>query len=453
MHASSFRDPSGFVFEHQGTLYRQVNRVFAEDFKVFINSGCYQHMVDKKWLIAHEVIDQNLTDSAGYFMTIQPERIPFISYPYEWSFDMLKDAALLTLQLVKESLDFGMILKDASAYNVQWKGSIPIFIDTLSFEKYDPAQPWVAYRQFCEHFLAPLLLAHFSGHPLQKMMITYPDGIPLELAAALLPRRTKFSIPVFLHLHMHASLSGKKTAKKEVTAAFSKRKMENLVDSLTGLVRSLKWKGKKSTWENYYKEAGSRKDYLQDKLKLVESMAGACGRIETAVDLGANEGSFTKLLARKGIRTIACDMDHNTVNRLYLRSRENREEDVYMIISDLSHPSPAIGLNNKERPALLERVPSDLTLALALIHHLCIGKNIPFENLATLFAQISPYLIIEFVPKDDEKVKLMLQGRKDIFDWYTEERFAEIFQRSYTLMRKTVVAGSARTIYLFRRHA
>jgi len=202
-HPSSYRDPSGFIFEKNGQLYRQVNKVFKEHFDFFVSSGCYDNLVKKGLLIPHTIINDNLTGNEEWFATLQPERLSFISYPYEWSFDMLKDAALLTLNILKESLASGMILKDATPYNIQWhnarlddsvgQGKL-VFIDSLSFEKYDETLPWIAYRQFCENFLSPLLLAHYSKMPLQEMMLAYNEGIPLAIPKSLLPWRNKFSI-------------------------------------------------------------------------------------------------------------------------------------------------------------------------------------------------------------------------------------------------------------------
>ena len=201
-HASSYRDPSGFIFKKEEVLYRQVNKIFKADFDLFINSGCYQSFAGKGWLIPHETIPENFTNTDDWYLTLKPANIPFISYPYEWSFDMLKDAALLTLNLLKESLQYGLILKDATPYNIQFLGSRPVFIDTLSFEKYEEQEPWIAYRQFCECFLSPLLLSSYSKQPLQQLMLAYPEGIPLAITRSLLPWRSKFSLYTYLHLSL-----------------------------------------------------------------------------------------------------------------------------------------------------------------------------------------------------------------------------------------------------------
>src|SRR5438105_7774210 len=210
MHPSSYRDPSGFMFEKDGILYRQVNQVFKEHYDHFIQTGCYKKLVEKGQLISHQTIPENLTGTPEWYITLKPEKLDFISYPYEWSFDMLKDAALLTLQLVKDAISFGLILKDATPYNIQWHKGKFIFIDTLSFEKYNETEPWIAYRQFCESFLGPLLLMHYAKMPLQQLLLSYPEGIPLSIIKKLLPAKSRFSLYTYLHIHVHASIAAKK---------------------------------------------------------------------------------------------------------------------------------------------------------------------------------------------------------------------------------------------------
>jgi len=194
IHPSSFRDPSGFIFSFNGELYRQVNHSFREHFDFFISSGLYKTVVEKKLLIPHEEITGDFGTAPERYKILKPEKIHCISYPYEWCFDMLKDAALLTLQLAKESLHYGMFLKDATPYNIQWHKDRLIFIDSLSFEKYDEGKPWIAYRQFCEYFLGPLLLMHYRQTSLHELQLAYPAGIPLQITTKLLPWKSRLSI-------------------------------------------------------------------------------------------------------------------------------------------------------------------------------------------------------------------------------------------------------------------
>jgi len=454
-HSSSYRDPSGFLFYKDDVLYRQVNTVFKDDFDQFISSGLYQHLVDKNVLIPHKKIDENLTGSADWHQTILPEKIPFISYPYEWCFDMLKDAALVTLHAAQEAMNYGMILKDASAYNVQWHKGKMIFIDTLSFEKWDSTKPWIAYRQFCEHFLAPLALMHYLKLPLQNLFLAYPDGIPLALTKKLLPAKSKFNLNTYLHLHLHANISGNSKPKApnqklQTPKPFSSTKFKNLLRSLEEMVQSFSLNNPSGVWSGYYNEAFQREDYVAQKKQIVEDWIGRTDA-GSAIDIGANEGEFSELLSAKNISTISADFDHYSVNRLYNIARKNNNSSTLPLVIDFANPSPAIGVNNEERSAFLQRPKTDLVLALAVIHHLAIGKNIPFENIAEMFKGLGNWLIIEFVPKEDEKIQLMLQQKKDVYYDYNEENFINSFKSSYSVIKKSVIGNSGRSLFLMKK--
>lgn len=448
-HPSSYRDPSGFIFTKEGTLYRQVNRVFAAHYDYFISSGCYQKLTEKKLLIPHQQLNENLTGDAGWHTTLIPEPVAFISCPYEWSFDMLKDAALLTLQLVKETVSDGLILKDATPYNIQWHGGKLVFIDTLSFEKYNEEEPWVAYRQFCENFLGPLLLMHYRKQPLQQLQLAWPDGIPLDIIRSLLPGRSRFSLHTYLHIHLNARISAKKETGSTRAIRFSKQKMLNLVASLETLIKKLHLPGQKSAWSEYYKEASSRENYLEEKKNIIREWLEGMNGIKTAADLGANEGEFSRLPAAKNIYTITADLDPFCINNLYLSLKKSPDANIQPLIADLANPSPAIGVNNRERDSLFNRIRVDICMALALIHHLAIGKNIPLHMIAGFLRPLcKKQLIIEFVPKTDEKVKLMLSSRKDIYSAYTEENFRQAFEGHFSITRRQAVGSSGRILYL-----
>jgi 2-polyprenyl-3-methyl-5-hydroxy-6-metoxy-1,4-benzoquinol methylase len=449
--ASSFRDPSGFVFEKDGILYRQVNKIFQEDFDHFIESGCYDHLVKKQWLIPHEEVSGNFSGSYDWYKTLKPQKIPFISYPYEWCFDMMKDAALLTLAIMKECMSFEVMLKDASPYNIQWHSGKLIFIDTLSFEKYDSSKPWIAYRQFCECFLGPLLLMHYNKQALQQLQIAWPDGIPLNIIQSLLPGRSKFSLSTYLHIHLHNRISSKKQIHENRPQKFSKQKFLNLISSFEALINKLKAPSTKSTWSGYYEEVFGRKDYLPEKKKIISEWLNQLTGIKTAADLGANEGEFSKLLASKNIRVLAADADPYCINTLYASIKHSGEKNIQPLIIDLSNPSPAAGLNNEERISFINRTNVDLILGLALVHHLAIGKNIPFEKIADMLSRTGTYLILEFVPKDDEKVKEMLTGKKDIYDAYTEKKIVSALSLFFAIKQRCSIGDSQRILFLLER--
>lgn len=200
----SFRDPSGFVFRQDGIIYRHVNIVYKENYDYLITSGLYQDLTGRGLLIPHDEVDIDYAKSESAYKTLRPKLVEFISYPYEWCFSQLKDAALTTLQIQKRSLEYGMTLKDASAYNIQFMAGKPTLIDTLSFEKYHEGEPWVAYKQFCQHFLAPLALMSYRDIRLNQLFRIYIDGVPLDLASSLLPLRTRFNPPLLFHIHLHA---------------------------------------------------------------------------------------------------------------------------------------------------------------------------------------------------------------------------------------------------------
>jgi hypothetical protein len=368
---------------------------------------------------------------------------------------MLKDAALLTLQLARECTQFGIILKDATPFNIQWQDGKPVFIDTLSFERYDASQPWIAYRQFCESFLSPLLLMHYSHQPLQSILLAHPAGVPLSITRSLLPWQSKFSFYTYLHIHMHERLASKSTGKEmhpqNDRPVFSVKKLHRLLDSLRSLIQSLEWKGNATNWDHYYQEANQRNDYVVQKKKIVVEWLSELSGIHTAIDLGANEGAFSFLLAAKNIRTIAADSDHSPIGKLYRKIKQEKEKNILPLLIDLANPSPATGLNNKERISFIERTNCDLGLALALVHHLAIGKNIPFEKIAELFENLADHFIIEFIPKTDKKVKFMLQQKKDIYAGYSVQNFETAFEEYFFIQKKQEIRNNDRVLYLLRR--
>ena len=451
LHPASFRDPSGFVFRLDGILHRQVNKSFQKDFDEFLASGLYNNLIDKKILIPHQEIDKNLTGSDLQYKTLRPVEIPFISYPYEWSFDMLKEAALLTLQAAKEAMTCNMMLKDASSYNVQWHEGKMIFIDTLSFEKWNSNKPWIAYRQFCEHFLAPLAIMHYLQSPLQTLQLAYPEGLPLSITKKLLPLRSKFNLNTFLHLHLQASLSIKQSKKSDKNISFSKTKQENLITSLENCIKSYSLNTPTGVWSGYYDEAKERADYIILKKKIIQNWISGL-TLQTAIDVGANEGEFSFLLTENNIQTISADFDHYSINQLYKKIKQRNIVKCTPIIMDFTNPSPSIGVNNEEHLSFLERVKVDLVMALAVIHHLIIGKNVPFEKIAECLSKMGKYLIIEFVLMEDEKVQLMLHSGMQIFHEYNEDRFLQAFSTYFTVLKKESIPGSHRSIYLMSRN-
>jgi ribosomal protein L11 methylase PrmA len=380
--------------------------------------------------------------------------VPIISYPYEWCFSQLKDAALATLAIQLRALEQGMALKDASAYNIQFVGGRPVMIDTLSFEQYREGEPWVAYRQFCQHFLAPLALMSRTDVRLGQLSRVYIDGVPLDLAARLLPGGTRWSFGLATHIHMHARTQ-RRYADRRGTAKrrpVTKLALTGIVKSLEGTVRGLKWRPSGTEWAEYYDATNYSSGAFRNKQGLVERFLDRV-RPRTAWDLGANTGEFSRLAAQRGIPTVAFDIDPAAVEKNYLDCRERGEENVLPLVLDLTNPSPGIGWENEERMDLRSRGPADLVMALALVHHLAISNNLPLPKVARFFSRVGAKLIVEFVPKSDSQVRRLLSTREDIFPGYTREEFERCFGERFEILDSAPVEGSERTLYLMERRA
>lgn len=448
-HPASYRDNSGFVFKQNGIIYRYVHPVYQPHYDRLMSSGLYDELVKQNRLIAHQEITE--INSFGFTegKVLQPEQLPFISYPYEWSFDMWKDAALLTLQIAASALKKGMILKDATPFNIQFHRGKPVFIDTLSFENYEAGKSWIAYQQFCECFLGPLLLMHYCHPDAQRLFTVYPNGIPMAVLVSLLPKRSKWNMNTFLHIHLQSRLTGKPAQSKKAENNFSQQKLEILLKGLQGFVQKLSPKKVKTTWDDYYTGTILGNDYLQAKTKLVQAYSKSID-FNTVIDLGANDGHFSRLFASDK-RVIATDADSNCINELYLQIKKEGRQNILPLVNDLTAPSPAIGWANAERESITNRLKADLVMALALVHHLAIAKNVPLPLIANWLQQMGEYLIIEFVPKEDEKVKLLLQNRADIFDSYSLEQFKANFEKHFHILQEEQVGNTGRRLFLMKR--
>jgi hypothetical protein len=451
---SSFRDPSGYLFHRGGRLYRQVNLAYQADFDRLIASGLYAELVAGGLLIPHAEVDVAPDDPVLAYRVIEPEPIPFVSYPYEWSFGQLQAAALTTLEIQKRALGKGMSLKDSSAYNIQFHHGRPVLIDTLSFETYREGEPWDAYRQFCQHFLAPLALMAQTDIRLGQLLRVYIDGIPLDLASRLLPRKTRFSFSLLTHLHLHAA-SQKRYADRPVDRTQVRRRMSRtsflgLIDNLASSVRKLSWKPAGTEWGSYYTLHNYTAAGLAHKQQVVDRFLDR-SRPQIVWDLGANTGLFSQQASRRDIPVVAFDIDPAAVELNYRDSQARADANMLPLVSDLTNPSPALGWSNRERMSLLDRAPADAVMALALVHHLAIGNNVPLPEVARFFSQLAPWLLVEFVPKPDSQVQRMLATRLDIFDRYDRPGFEQAFGQYYRVEEAIDLQDSERTLFLLKR--
>ncbi len=453
----SYKDPSGFVFSLNGEIYRQINKIYQDNYQLLNKSGLYEKLISLGYLIPHQEISlKSLSLSTQFYKTIKPQKIPFISYPYEWCFSMLKDAALLTLKIQQIALEHGMSLKDASAFNVQFFNGKPIFIDTLSFEKYEEGKPWVAYKQFVEHFLAPLALMSFTDIRLSKLSTLFIDGIPLDLVTHILPLKSLVKPSMLMHIYFHSSsqkkFTNKKLSQSQLKFGLSKRSFLGLLDSLEGAVKNLNWDPKGTQWSDYYQKANNNYSdrSLKKKADLVLDFLNIT-RPRTVWDLGANSGLFSRIAAENGAFVLSFDNDMGALEKNYLEIVRGQETNILPLFLDLTNPTAALGWANRERLSLIQRGPCDTILALALIHHLAIAQNIPLNNIASLFSQLCKHLVIEFIPKEDSQVERLLMNRIDIFPDYTKESFEKVFKEYFKIIKVYPLKESKRTLYLMEK--
>lgn len=445
--SSSFKDPAGYVFVENDLLYRQVLPAGRKDFDWFTQSGLAGDLLNSHLIAGFNCLGEN---SEG--LLLQLDTLPFISYPYEWSFGQLRDAGLLTLQLMRLALNHGLILKDATAYNVAFTNGTPIFLDHTSFEIYQQDMPWRAYRQFVMHFLAPLLLMKHRDLRCLKLLQTHLDGIPLDLVAHLLPWYTKLSPSIQLHIHLHACMEQKVSFTAHTTPkhiALPKRKLLTLVENLYDCLDQLKPPAQKTTWADYHQHTSYTDDSFACKRHVVRQFcrehAARC-----LIDLGANKGDFSRLAAEYFPQVIAADVDASAVEHLYQLAKE-LPCDLQPVLLDLNCPSPDLGVLNDEHPAFLKRAHADAILGLALIHHLRITGNWSCPQIVALFASLAPHALVEFVPLDDPQTQQLTRGRDAIYQDWTLENMCRHFSTAYDTCRVIPIAASKRSLLELHR--
>ncbi|MEZ4818164.1 MAG: class I SAM-dependent methyltransferase [Flavobacteriaceae bacterium] len=452
-HQASFRDPSGYIFHDGETLRRVINPIYFLQYQKLKASGFFETLIKKGLLIPHT--ETSVSEDS---IIITPEKIPFITNPYEWSFEQYKHAALLTLQIQKYALSKGFILKDASAYNVTFHKGKPVFIDTLSFDFYEEDTPWRAYKQFITHFFGPLVLAHYHGTEIFKMMQTHIDGIPVKLIASLLPKKTKFSSTLYTNIHLLAKMESKHSEdyKGETKVAkLSKKAQNNILESLFEYIKKLKV-SEATEWGDYYKKTNYNEGAFDVKKQLVRDWVLAL-KPQSVIDIGGNDGTFARTFLEEVEHAMVTDIDPNAVEYNYWQVQQNKEENMLPFVCDVLQPAPGVGFNNNERSSLLERLQEyapDVTLALALIHHITLSGNVPFEKSAAFFATFSKQLIIEFPKREDSWVTSLLVRKREFinhFDFYNSGAFEKGYAHYFQLEKKEEIKGTQRILYYFKR--
>ncbi|MGK2857160.1 MAG: class I SAM-dependent methyltransferase [Thermoanaerobaculia bacterium] len=447
---ASFRDRHGRVFYDGDRVLRGLSSRALENWRRVSSCRFFQELVDEgKVVRTREVASP--AEGVDWEGALEHERIPVISYPYEWPFSMLKAAASLQLEVTRRALSEGIALRDASAYNIQWIGARPVFIDIPSFEPLRAGGLWTGYRQFCEMFLYPLVLQAYRGIDFQPMLRGNPDGVPVATVARILRVGDRLKKGVLTHVDLHALLQrrSQRVASMEVASdireagAHGTEIMDHNLRGLQGLIAGLRWNRSGSHWTAYE----STNTYSRDDAALKENFVREHVRSANVVlDLGCNTGRFSMTVAQEGCSVVAVDSDHAVVERLFQDASE-RKANVLPLVWDVASPSPGIGWCGAERPMLERRIDPDLILVLALIHHLVVGRNIPLEEVIEYLAGYQADLVIEFVERDDPMVRTLLAGKDQEFADYDRSRFESILERTFVVTAVLPLPSGLRRLY------
>ena len=455
--AGSFRDPSGQVFSRNGRIYRSIFEHGVKEFVAARDAGIYNKLITDGLLVSHEEVDFGDWAPKGTVFCLTHPRIPMVSYPWEWPFSMLKDAALIHLDAMEALIPLGFWLRDASAFNAQFDGDGVCLIDTLSVGRRVPDSPWVAYGQFCSHFLAPLALAAYGDVRTLSLWRNYIDGYPLDLVARFLPFWRRYRPGLFMHLILHARAQSMSDRKEDIgktkpvkKAKVSDRGLIGIVRSLYKTIEGIKWKRTSEIWEEY----GEIRTYqAEDVAKKSEYVDKVVKQLQPKVvwDLGANTGEFSLIAASHGAFVVSIDGDPACTEQLYKKvSTETKLKGVLPLTMDLANPSPGLGWRSQERFSLEDRGPADLVLALALVHHLVFSCCVPLSLIAEWFGRLGNHLLVEFVPPSDPMVKKLLANRGEEHLPYDLDVFRSGFQKIFDFVDQTDLSNG-RSLFLCRR--
>ena len=457
----SFRDRTSRVFYRDGAVLRGLNAHAAQEWEVLKTTPFFQQFMAEGKIVRTEQIEPtDASPDAGqcneqWATILTHQAIPFISYPYEWPFSMLQAAALLTLDLQAAALNADMTLKDATPFNVQWSGSQPVFIDIPSFERLQPGEPWVGYRQFCQLFLYPLLLQAYKDLPFQPWLRGNLDGIEPAQCASLMSLRDLFRPGVLSHVVLQAKAQSsyaqtERNLKKDLRqAGFHKALIQANVSRLRKQVAHLTWKQTRSTWSGYTEALPYTEREQVQKAEFVRRIAHS-RRWNLVWDLGCNTGTFTRIAAENADYVLAMDIDALVLERFYRELKQEHAPNILPLISNVADPAPNLGWRGRERKALLERGRPDLTLCLALLHHVVIGSHIPLREFITWLASLGTAVVIEFVTRDDPMVQTLLRHKADHYTDYDLEYFERCLADAFEIDQRETLASGTRLLYYAR---
>jgi SAM-dependent methyltransferase len=452
----SFRDRQGRVYHTSSRVVRGLSARGLESWNVLKRSRLFQRFTADGRLVATRQLEPDAVPAdlaaEDWAAVLEHQAIPFVSYPSEWSFGRLRDAALLHLEFMEAALDENIILQDATPFNVQWRGTQPVFIDIPSFVPLASGKPWAGYRQFCEQFLYPLMLSAYRGVPFQPWLRGSLDGIPVEAMRRLLSWRDTVRPSVLLHVCLQARLQNRYGAtdcdirRQLRDAGFGKELIRANVRRLAKLIQRLSPRPTTSAWSNYERNATYAETDRQRKEAFVRR-AVETRRWDSVWDLGCNTGRFARIAARHARFVLALDADADVIEQLYQRLRSERCDSILPLVVNVADPSPNRGWRGLERVALTERGRPDLVLCLALLHHLTLGIGIPLREVVDWLASLCQHVVIEFVARDDPMAQALLRHKDEQYPDYSLPIFEQCFPERFKLLRREVLGSGTRILY------
>lgn len=452
---ASYRDPAGFVFRRDDRVYRAIRAPAAADYRDMRERGVIERLVAQGLLVPTVEADRTLAPGGDVFAVVEHEALPIITYPYEWGFEALKSAALLHLDLHLAALDLGFTLSDGNAYNVQFVGTRPVFIDLLSLRRYEDGAYWSGHRQFCEQFLNPLLLRSTLGIPHNAWLRGALEGIPAETLSRLLPLRWALRWTVFGNVVLPARLQRRARTRPSVGAARRGARLplpalRGMLRQMRGFIAKLQPRRAGGVWEDYAVANSYNAEAAALKRAFVARFASTC-RPATLLDVGCNTGDFSAIALANGAGfAVGFEGDADTLDRAFRRARS--ETLAFLpLYQDLANPSSGQGWNGAERRPIGARVKVDAVLALAVLHHLVLARNVPLSSAIDWAIGLAPRGVLEFVPLDDPMAVELLGRRSTEGLDYSEEGFIRHLARRATVVESCILPGSGRRLFAFER--
>ncbi|MFI9638919.1 class I SAM-dependent methyltransferase [Micromonospora sp. NPDC051925] len=454
----SFRDPTNRVFHLGEQVLRGLGPQATADWRALAASEFFAALLAEGKVCGTTPVDPATLPDTGWTTVLRHERIPFVSHPYEWSFGMLRDAALLHLEILRRALKAGFTTKDGSAYNLQWRGATPVFIDVGSFAPLAEGEPWAGYRQFCQTLLYPLLLQAHLGVDFQPWLRARVDGIEPDQMRPLFRgvRRLLPGVPTHVHLHgamqaRHAEASSSAVTAQLRDAGYSRRLALATVARLERLVRRLDRRVDGGHWVDYQRTCGYTAPDRAAKEDFVEAAVAAGGTAQLALDLGANDGRYARIAARHAAQVVAVEQDPAVVDALYRALRAEGDRRILPLVMDLADPSPGGGWRGVERAGFAARTHADAVLALAVVHHLAIGRNVPLSEVVDQlvgYARPGGRLVVEFVdPQDPMALRLLANKPAGLFPDYRRDEFERLLTARCRVERQQDLPSGTRTLY------